>query len=354
MQSLELVPYLLASAAISGIAMIVIVRSWWRTRRLPTLLYTLAIASFSAMAIDLLLDQIYMPFRNWEVYIGDQRLWMSNVLLAFFIVGGFLFWYYAIMYSQYDSLPPRANAVAFMAGAALLGELEKMDWSETIPVVLEAAAFLLLAFEIVRYGFRVINIEEDPQRKKMIAAYFLGFFIWMIAGVFGVVIAGIPGIPQQIGSVWPIPYTLGLLLVAVTVAWNPKMLFISEARPLDLLILDSEGTLVYSYRFRDYPDSVDPELIGSAMSGVISLMKEMLASESALDRVDHGDVRILVETGSITRALLIVTKETPSLRHSFRNAMMEFEVNHREQLTSDTALVTTFKKFDERVSDIFE
>ncbi|TFG07336.1 hypothetical protein EU538_08935 [Candidatus Thorarchaeota archaeon] len=354
MQSLELVPYLAASTAISGIAMIAILRSWWKTRRLPTLLYTLAIACFSGMAIDLLLDQVYMPFTNWDIYIGEQRLWMSNVLLAFFIVGGFLFWYYAIMYSQYDSVPARGYVVAFMAGAALLGELEKMEWSEAIPVAIEALAFLLLAYEIVRYGMKVINVEEDPQRKRLIAVYFLGFFVWMIAGVFGVVIAGIPDVPEQIGNLWPIPYTLGLLMVAVTVAHNPKMLFISEARALDLLILDSEGTLVYNYRFRDYPDSVDPELIGSAMSGVISLMKEMLASESALDRVDHGDVRILVETGNLTRALLIVTKETPSLRQSVRNAMLEFEVNYRETLTSDTALVTTFKGFDERVSDIFE
>ena len=125
MQSPELIPQLLISTVITCLTLVVIIRSYWKNRTAPTLLYALAIGSFSAMVLDLLLDQTFQPFRDWSLVINGHVLWMSNILLSFFIVGGFLFWYFAIIYSRYD-VPPRSSLlVTFIAGGAFVGSASK-------------------------------------------------------------------------------------------------------------------------------------------------------------------------------------------------------------------------------------
>ncbi|MGV9104067.1 MAG: hypothetical protein ACOC3C_08130 [Candidatus Thorarchaeota archaeon] len=74
---------LFSSAAISLIAMVVIFRSWWKNRLLTSFLYVLAIACFAGMALDMYLDQVFMPFRNWSLNIGGETIWVSNLLMEF-------------------------------------------------------------------------------------------------------------------------------------------------------------------------------------------------------------------------------------------------------------------------------
>jgi hypothetical protein len=355
MQSAEVVPVLAISMIITCIALAAVIRSWWKSRLYPTLLYTLAIGSFSGMVIDLLLDQTYLPFRDWELIINAQVLWMSNILLAFFIVGGFLFWFFAIMYSQFDSPPiGRSLVVTFIAGGALVGDLVKGNWSEEIPVAIDGIAFAILIVVIIQYSVQILRITSDPIERRVVTLYFVGFLVWIMAGPLGIVIANIPGVPSWVGNQWTTPYSIGLLLIAYTVARNPRLLFISEAKPLDFMVLDKDGVLMFTQRFYKYSKSTDPELVGSAISGIISLMREMLATGEKLQRVDHGDIKILLEYGVLTTGLLIVSKETSRFRQSLRNAVMEFETNYREELIhSNTALATTFNPFKARAEEIF-
>jgi hypothetical protein len=183
--------------------------------------------------------------------------------------------------------------------------------------------------------------------------YFLGFLLWIMALPLGIIVGGLGSEFSFIANLWSIPYTLGLLLVAYTVALNPRLLFISEARPLDFMILDKSGMLVFTHRFSTYQSSVDSELMGSAISGVISLMKEMLSSGQELARIDHGDTKVLLESGIYTTCLLIVSKETARFRQALRNALMEFETNYREELLGESAMVTAFAPFKTRVEEMF-
>ncbi len=354
MQSLELVPSLLISMLVTFIALAVVINSWRQRRLLPTLLYVLTIGCFSAMVIDLLLDQIYMPFRNWGLVVNGHQLWVSNLLLTLFIVGGFISWYFAIMYSQYDTPPTKLSIlVAFLSGGALVGELVKGNWSNYLPLVIEVVAFAILIAVIVQYYRRIIRTTTDRSARRVVSFYFLGFVIWISAGPIGLIIASLSGIPWWVGNLWTVPYTLGLLLVSITVAQNPRLLFISEARPLDFIVLDSQGVLVFSHRFHDYPGSMDSELVGSAISGIISLMKELLASGESLQRIDHGDVKILLEHGADITCLLVVTIATSRFRQSLQAALVEFETTYRKHLHSEHSLSTGFLPFKARAEEIF-
>lgn len=351
MASPTLVVLLFSSAAISLIAMGVIFRSWWKNRLLTSFLYVLAIACFAGMALDMYLDQVFMPFRNWSLNIGSETIWVSNLLLAFLLVGGFIFWYFAVLYSQYESLPPRSNAIAFLAGAALLAELEAQSWSALFPLIIEAIAFGTFIVEIIRYGRRV-SLASHHDNKRQIHLHFSGFLVWLMAGPLGVILGNTPGVPSWIGDLWPIPYGVGLFMVAYSVAVNPRLLILSEAKPLDLLILDKNGNLVVAQRFEQYPQSVDSELMGSALSGVLSLMQDMLASKKDLERIDHGDVKIILEHGILTTFILVATLETPALRQSLRNLLMEFETNYRDGLLEDTGLVSSYDEFKDRTKRV--
>ncbi|NWF95854.1 MAG: hypothetical protein HXY34_06895 [Candidatus Thorarchaeota archaeon] len=353
MQSPELIPLLAVSSFWSLVTMVVIARSWWKTRLLPTLLYSIAIACFSGMALDLLLDQFWIPFRDWELYIGVKRLWWSNVLLAIFVVTGFLCWYFAIMYSQYETPPRSSMLVVFLVGAALVSEIMKEDWSSNIPLLIEAAAFSIIIVEILRYARRVLPTVTDADRRLVVRLYFLGFMVWILAAPLGVILGNIGPEFDWAAFSWPIPYSAGLFMISIAVSRNPRLLFISKARPMDLIVLDKDGVLLFSYRFVESSASVDPELMGSAMSGILSLIREMLSSQKQVHRIDHGDAKILVESGPMTTFLLIVTEETARFRQSLRNLQLEFEANYREELTSSPSVTSAFSDFKWRAREVF-
>ena len=101
MAILDPVLMLVVSGIITSIAMVLIIRSWWKTRLMPTALYSISIACFAGMTIELFLDEVWPPFRDWIfIQVDDVIIWGSNVVLDILLVGGFLSWYFSIQYSQ--------------------------------------------------------------------------------------------------------------------------------------------------------------------------------------------------------------------------------------------------------------
>ncbi|MHA1770591.1 MAG: hypothetical protein ACTSYL_10480 [Candidatus Thorarchaeota archaeon] len=351
MQSPEQIPILAVSVIITAIGLGVIYRGWWKTRNLTAFLYALTITAFSGMALDLLLDQTYMPFRQADIIINGERLWISNMLLAIFVIAGYLAWYFAIIVSQYEFPPSRTLLVAFLAGGSLLGAVLRADWSSDLVLLLQLLAFAILIVEIIRYGVRVLRVKRQLEERRQLLMYFLGFVVWIIAGPVGIVADSL-----NLGSfghtLWVFPYSIGLLIVAYVVAKNPHVLIISETQAYDYMILDHEGTLIFAHRILEYSRSIDLELLGSAMSGVLSLFKEMLGSEQELNGINHGDVRILVEHGLKTTHLLVASRETPTFRQILRNLVLEFETNYRDELVAEAPLVTAYDSFRERIESV--
>jgi len=348
MAILDPVIMLVVSGIITSIAMVLIISSWWRTRLLPTALYSISIACFAGMIIELFLDEVWPPFRDWIfIQVDDFIIWGSNVVLDILLVGGFLSWYFAIQYSQRESLPTSSTLLGFIAGGAFTSGIIGETLGTPVSIIYIIVGFSILIFEIIIYARRVLRVTEESEVHH-VRFYFIGFIIFFLAGPIGLIFAG-----TVIGELYAIPYSIGLLMIAYSIARDFRYLYISAARPLDILILDKEGSLIFSHRFFEDEKSIDPELMGAAMSGVLGLMKEILASEENLKGVDHGDTKILVELGIMTKGLLIVTRETSRFRQALRQAIAEFEINYREEILADTALVSAFETFRERVETIF-
>ncbi len=354
MQQPELVPILSIPVVISAVTVAVILNTLRKTRPLPAVLYTVAAICFLGMSLDLLLDQAYMPFREAYISVNGHILWWSNTLNAFFIVIGFLAWYLAIQYSQRESLPDRTLFVSFLIGASLFSELMKMSWSDFMPLIVEIPVFTIMIIEIILYAVRVLPTTQNKRAKTHARLYFVGIVVWFLAAPIGIIIPNIEGTPEWMANLWTIPYSAGFLLLSIALAKEPRLLFISSARVLDLMILDRENTLIFVHRFMTTREGVDPELMGSAMSGVMTLIREMLASTKQLHRIDHGDTKILFETGMLTTFLLVVTQETVRFRQVLRALQIEFEANYREEILSKSPFVNAYSRFKERVIEAFQ
>ncbi len=352
MQSPELVPPLVITTIMMILTLVVILRSYLKNKMLPSLFYSLTVIFFSALVIDQLLDQTYLPFRDVDFTLDGVHNYLSNFLLVVFLVIGFLFWYLAIIYSQYENPPQRAFLLFFIAGGILFSEFANSEWKGLVPFILQIAAVLMMTLEVINYARKVMK-SIDPNKRKLLALYFLGYLLWIMAIPLGVILDNIPGFPSFIKNTWVIPFTSGLFLISYSVAIDPRVLFISDAQPLDLLIFDKNDSLLLVHRFKEYPGCIDRELMGSAMSGVLSLMKELLASGKRLLRVDHGDVKVLVETGNYCTFLLVATQETSRFRQMLRNAVWEFEINYQEGLMSESPIVSNYEPFRERIAEMF-
>ncbi len=352
MQSPELVPPLIITAIMAIITLIIILRSFLKNRMTPSLFYSLAIISFTGLAIDQVLDQTYQPFRQSQIIIDGVFHWTSNLLLAIFAVAGFIFWYLAIIFSQYEVPPRRVLILFFLAGGIIFAEIANNDWTGVVPFLIQTIALFMMTGEVINYARKVIK-STDVSEHKLLYAYFTGYLLWIMALPLGVILVNIPGFPTILRNMWVFPFTGGLMMISYAVAKDPRVLFISDAKPLDILIFSKNQSLLVVHRFNDYPGAVDPELMGSAMSGVITLMKEMLASGKRLLRVDHGDVNILVENGKHSTFLLIATQETSRFRQMLRNALWEFEVNYQEELESDTPVISNYFTFTQRLEEMF-
>ncbi len=352
MQNPEQVPVLSVAVVVTAVSLLVIYRAALRTRRIPAIFYAVAITAFSGMALDLLLDQTFLPFRRLRIIISGQTLWASNLLLTIFIIVGYLAWYLAIIYSEFEHPPRRTFLVAFLAGGALTAEIERAEWSLMIPLTLEITGFAILTLEIANYARKVIRNVKTVEERKKLATYFVGFIVWIMAGPVGVVGDVLDYLGTWIKVLWVLPYSIGLLLVSVSVALNPRLLFVSEVRVRDYLVLDNEGTLIFTHRFVEDETSTDIELLGSAFSGIISLMKEMLSAGRPISGIDHGDAKVMIERGPQTTHVLVATRETPSLRQALRNLVLEFEANFREALQEDRSLTIMFEPFRERVTEV--
>ena len=81
-------------------------------------------------------------------------------------------------------------------------------------------------------------------------------------------------------------------------------------------------------------------------------MKEMLASDQIVKRIDHGDVKILVEQGGITTSLLVVSRENIRFRQSLRSLSLEFESEYREELAREVSNLAVFEPHRLRAKDV--
>ena len=351
MQVLEMAAVRAAALVVSVIALVVIVRAAWRNRNTASALYVVTFLSLTGIALDIFLDSTFQPFRSWSINLAGEVLWVSNILLVVFIVSSYLTWYFAILFSEFETPPLRSFVIVAIASGALVASVTQTAWSEPITIALEIAGFVLLIGEMLGYARRVLKVTM-PENRRSVSMYFLGFLVWTMTGPIGLMLPLFIGHTVLAEATWVIPYGIGVLMMSMSVAQNPKLLFISEIRVYDYLIVDQNSQVVLVHRLAAHREGVDPELMATAIAGVFSLVKELLSSTRFIYGIDHGDTKVVVEHGEYTSHVVMASRESPSLREVLRRLVLEFEATYREQLQADTVVMTEFEAFRQRVDEL--
>ncbi len=128
---------------------------------------------------------------------------------------------------------------------------------------------------------------------------------------------------------------IGALLLFYSFYNDFTLVYAISAKPDELLVIDKDGDLIYSYSFEDKTD-VDYSMISKGLRGLATMIYEILESESDLENIIFSD-RVLLATARENIIYALFTKHpTPSLRQA---------------LDSFSETFTAFIKNDQKITD---
>ncbi len=130
----------------------------------------------------------------------------------------------------------------------------------------------------------------------------------------------------------------------------------SDVLPTMLLLLNTEGYILYSYHFNE-KNTVDEVLIGGFLAAVSGFSKELFG-EGSIKRIEQENQVLLLERlGPRAIMVLIADKETYAIRKKFRKISQEFfEMGVVEYFNADVFLSNddiAWQELDILISQVF-
>ncbi len=282
----------------------------------------------SIMTIDM--------FGDFTITIEGEIEWITTITNSFLIPLGVMLWYLAVTYSKQTTLDIRHYLLFILIGASIMFPYLKYTIIEKIMYVFEVLALLLALSEISYYIIRMIRITKlsKPEEVKSLYMFMGGTILFFLSGAWGLG-SNLIHLPYLVRFSWLILNALGVLLVAFAISKNYRVLYISSARPLTLIILKSDSTTIYTHEFEKVSSELDPILVSGAISGIISLLSEIMHTKTGLNRIDYEENKILLEYGESIIGILITFEESLVLRHNLRRLIKNIETEYKSEIESD-------------------
>ncbi len=125
-------------------------------------------------------------------------------------------------------------------------------------------------------------------------------------------------------------FLLSLILLAVSLLSLPTLNEFDWEKTLsNLYILIPNGACVYSFNFKYLqsiaPQSMDPQLLGSGLTGIVMMVQEMTKSKKRLCFIKQECKNLYVEYGKQITAALIGEEELKVVYEKMKNFVYEFE-----------------------------
>ncbi|MEJ2249874.1 MAG: hypothetical protein P8Y70_07860 [Candidatus Lokiarchaeota archaeon] len=139
--------------------------------------------------------------------------------------------------------------------------------------------------------------------------------------------------------------------------WVPEFSYNFETvEKQSLYIIYDDGRGVFDFKFsKDSEGEQDAGLISGMFSAITSFVKEATKSSEALQKIDHGDITILIEYGeNIFGALFVKGNETSEVRNQLRKFVHVFEEKHKDTLTDWSGSLSPFEDSDTLIDEIFK
>ncbi|MHA1733180.1 MAG: hypothetical protein ACTSU5_14630 [Promethearchaeota archaeon] len=218
-----------------------------------------------------------------------------------------------------------------------------------IPRGVKAFIMLTKVIGIGGYSQFILRVAVLLVRSKLFSRWTTLFFVLGVFTMIDLQIT-IPVLDQLFS--WDVSVTLIFWIVglAFVVAARLNYMRLNMVTNIhELGIVHKSGATIFSYS----DGKVDPDLVGSAMTGVISFLQEISGSEKQLRKIDVEDVKFLFVYGNKVFASLIADQDSAVLFKMLNNLLCKFEASYDPVLENWNGNVATFERAGEIVASVF-
>ena len=294
-------------------------------RYVPLILYFL---SLILMLLAVFVDMLGYFGVSIEVSMVGRSLELVDFLFTEFVVSAIVMWALSLHFTDHDRFTWVALLLIMIASAATIGELLEVSlFAEIVNLTLEMLGLGVFAYIVVshyvksRWGLRISSM------RKLLALYIAGFLLLIVTGAvsLGAVVLD-PKTEATLGHLWVLGLGTSLFLSGFLLVKYPTILFVNISRPKKYILATKDGTPILSFSFiSSDSDDLDPEIVGSALSGISSLLKTIAGTEVPLKSISFGDYHIMVFVGKILVGYLFVEKPSRIIRESMAKITDELE-----------------------------
>ncbi len=211
---------------------------------------------------------------------------------------------------------------------------------------------ILLLFLLVVYLFMFILFFQGlrkatkKRQKQQIGLIITGLAIAALGGTILNYLLNLIEAFQNLGDLDIIFVVIGFAIVASAYLRSPIQIYFVPVSAYRLIVMNNDGIPLLTHDFCEPGEKaliMDSTLISGALSGVINILREALASDSTPTIINLQDRVLLLEKTNSALYALISDSNSMVLRSALRDFGNEFEKAFKETLKDWKGLTDVFK-----------
>ncbi len=212
-------------------------------------------------------------------------------------------------------------------------------------------AFIFISFI---YFLKVKTTGEIRKQMSLVIICYIGFLLFFILDIEGIK-NNLP-IPREITSIIS---SIGVMITLINLGniflrfetftefgWKEKL--------KELYIIAPNGVTLFHHSFKIRERNQDYDLISSSLTGIESILGEMVESEKKLKILDHQDVQIIFEYGDYITMALIVHENLKIYYPKLISLRIKFEDLFQDVLRNWAGNIEVFRPTTQLVYEYFD
>ncbi|NHJ39811.1 MAG: hypothetical protein FK731_07235 [Asgard group archaeon] len=194
--------------------------------------------------------------------------------------------------------------------------------------------------------FRGLKKATVKKQRVQISLIITGLAIAAIGGtIVNFLLNLIPSL-ENLGDFELIFVVIGFTIVAGAYLRSPIQIYFAPVSAYRLIVTNNDGIPLLSHDFCEMDEgafSMDSTLLSGALSGIVNILKETLASQSTPKLIHLEDRVLLIEKSPSALHALIADSDSIALRSALKDFSNEFEKEFKEVLKNWSGLTDEFK-----------
>ena len=319
-------------------------------RFLPTLLFIIFFSGMILWSVTKLVS-VLLPETANETFVLAWKITSMIILILSLLV--ITFFRDLLVYS---TLSWPSVLTAFLAGLTM----SALGWPNFVTVNFNSISgwntdydkwflVILLAYLVVVYifmfqilisGLIKAKVKKQKQQISLI--------------ITGLAIAAIGGTAVNFILNWAFPtlgdmdlifVVIGFAIVAIAYLRAPILIYFAPVVAHRLIVINNDGIPLLTHDFCEPSEkglTMDSSLISGALTGIVNILQEALASESTPTSIQLEDRVLLLEKSPSALYALIVDDDSMVLRSALKDFSNEFEKAFKEILVDWKGLTDVF------------